>query len=140
MTSCRSHKSMYQNYSTVTTTIIAPEGSGDYVLRVQGRGVTQAKALENARRQAVHDVLFSNLYTTYGDHKMIKAIFNDPSAEEKYDVFFNKFFESKWKKFAKETAGDKDEQYNDKTKTVVVNVLVKRVQLREYVLKELDLK
>lgn len=140
LTGCGSKKPQYQNYSSVETVIIAPEGSGDYVLRVQGRGATKAKALENAKRQAVYDIVFKNLHMTYGDHKMVFAIVNNPKLEDTYSAFFNKFFDKggRWKKYVGSTQEHKENSNNDLTYTVMVNVMVKRAKLKEYLHEEID--
>lgn len=131
LTSC--HQSHYQNYSTFKTVIVAQHGYDGYLVRVQGRGSSKKQAIENARRQAVHDVIFQNLHKSYGDHAMVFAIVNDPGMEQRYADFFSEFFDGPYKDYLDDTDEKMDHSGNDTTETVVINVPVKRGALEKYI-------
>lgn len=131
LSSCRTNQTL--SYSSVETTAIAAESNGTYVIRVQGKGTTRSMAYDNARRQAVHDVIFKGIHTSYGDHKMIHPLINDPRMEQKEETFFNSFFSEKgeYLDYIESTKEDKIQNSNENTKSVILNVIVRRDKLKE---------
>lgn len=130
---CRTHTDPLV-YATYSTRAISPEGSGNYVLRVQGKGTNSDMAIKNAVRKAVHDVIFDDVHLAYGDHKPLMRLITDPSTEQKNSDFFNNFFANKgeYLKFAKATKDDKETYSEGHNYTVIVNVVVKHSELRDY--------
>ncbi len=119
-------------YATVETTAISSAGDDVYVLRVQGKGVTKEMAHGNALRQAVHDVMFKNIHSSYGNHQMILPILNNPSIEQQKKAFFDDFYVRKYLDFVGDTQGDEAEFKSSTLKTVIINVVVDRKRLKEY--------
>jgi hypothetical protein len=131
---CRTNQTL--SYSSIETTAIAAEMEGSYVIRVQGKGSTREMAYENARRQAVHDVIFKSVHTSYGDHRMIHPLINDPMVEQKEEAFFNSFFSDKggYQNFVEQTKENKIKNSNENTNSVILNVVVHRDKLKEFLL------
>ena len=78
-------------YSTFSTTAIANKGMGEYVLRVQGIGQTYQQAKEDAMRKAVYDIIFKNVSSSYGEHRMIQPVLSNPLTEQQHADFFGSF-------------------------------------------------
>lgn len=125
-------------YATYETRAVAPEGYGNYVLRVQGKGTSKKMALENARRQAVRDVIFTDVHVAYGDHKPLMRLITDPSLEQKNASFFSEFFSpaGSYTDYIKSTKEDKESYSKDANHTVILNVIVKRDALRNLLLSQ----
>ena len=122
-------------YATYQTRSIAPHANSCYLIRAQGRGSTKKEAIDNAVRQAVRDVIFNDIQVTYGDHKPLKRLINDPSTEQKNETFFNNFFQpgGDYARYAQVVNEDKDEFSNGENyKTVILNVIVNRGELKSY--------
>lgn len=127
------------SYSTFESRVIDKEDKGFYIIRAQGKGTTMDKATEAARRQAVQDVLFKNMHSTYGDHEMLRAVVSDPLQIEKRTNFFNNFFDEKknYGKYIGKCADKKEEYKADNSYNVIMNVAVNRKALLDY-MKEND--
>lgn len=129
--SCKTNDSLV--YATIETKAIATEMDGSYVLRVQGNGTTREMARGNAIRQAVHDVIFKNIYKTYDDHKMIYALISEPTMEQTYEDFFNRFFSSngEYLKYVDTTRKAKLKFESYTNRTIIMNVVVNRAALKQ---------
>lgn len=129
--SCKTNQTLV--YSTVETTAIASNINGAYILRVQGKGITYKSASENARKQAVHDIIFKNVHSSFGDHEMIFALINDPIIEQKNASFFNNFFSDNgtYKNYMEKINENEIRFSSSSTKCVIINVLVKRNELNK---------
>lgn len=136
--SCSTQKVDPLIYATYETRAVASENAGSYLLRVQGKGVTKKMARENALKQAVRDVIFTDVHVAYGDHKPLMRLITDPSVETKNQRFFDAFFSNDggYLEFVRSTKSD-EEHYSDGAKnTVILNVIVERAALRDYLKNE----
>lgn len=128
------------NYASYESRVIDKEEKGFYVIRAQGNGTTKDKAIEAARCKAVHDVLFKNMHSTYGDHQMLRSVISDPLQIEKRANFFNNFFDNK-KNYSKYIGkcNENKEEYKaaGNSYSVIMNVAVNRKALLDY-MKEND--
>lgn len=133
MSACKVYHSPMA-YSNYETRAVASAGGASYVVRVQGRGVTKAMAIKNAETNAVRDVIFKDLHTTFGDHKPLMALISDPSSETKNESFFEPFFASngKYKEFLTSTKSSMERYTNDNEITVIMNIIVQRGHLKHY--------
>lgn len=90
--SCGPHKTIA--YSKSDPVCIASELDGSYTLRVEGRGRNTIAAYEEAGKQAVYAVLFTDVSWPDGPSKRIDPIFHmkQRGYEENKD-YFNTFFQ-----------------------------------------------
>ena len=77
-------------YSNFETTCMGVEHDGSQTLRVWGKGTTKADAIEQAKKNAVYDVLFKGIKGT-GECNQ-KPLMLEVNAREKYAKYFNPFF------------------------------------------------
>lgn len=90
--SCRTDKRIV---STAATSEFGAQNlganlDGTITLRAWGHGYNKGHAIENARKEAVRQVIFKGLVGT-GDGN-IRPLINEVNAEEKYQYYFSKFF------------------------------------------------
>lgn len=125
-------------YGTYETRAISPEGYGNYILRVQGKGTSKKMAIENAKKQAVRDVLFTDVHVAYGDHKPLMRLIVDPSIEQKNAAFFKDFFSSNgtYKNYISSTKEDRESYSKGANYTVILNIIVKRDELRQLLMNQ----
>ena len=67
------------------------ELDGSQTLRTWGSGRNKADAIEQARKNAIHTVLFEGIRNGQGDC-YVKPIVSEVNAEMKYREYFNRFF------------------------------------------------
>ncbi|MDE6396009.1 MAG: hypothetical protein K2K84_01905 [Muribaculaceae bacterium] len=120
-------------YASYESRIVAKEGHY-VIIRTQGRGTSKAKAVESAMSNAIQDVLFKNLSATYGDHRILQPVVNDPREKEKHPNVFKNLLDYKdnYTKFIGKCDAKKEEYKTGETRTVVMNIAVDREALREY--------
>lgn len=130
---CRTYKDP-QIYSSFESRALAVEAGEIYLLRVQGKGQTRKDAVNNALMQAVRDMIFKNIPVTYGDHKTLLGLINNPALEEKHSDFFRDFFAKSGAYLRFVTPIKKDRQYfsSSSTQTVLINVKINRPALKAY--------
>ena len=129
---CKS--SLPSNYATYESRVIEKEEKGYYIIRTQGDGTTLDKAAENARRQAVYDVLFKNMHTTYGNHQMLRCVVSDPTQLEKRPKVFNNLLDEKknYNKYVGKCDAKKEEYKSGPSYNVIMNVAVNRKALLDF--------
>ncbi|MDE7450051.1 MAG: hypothetical protein K2M72_07555 [Paramuribaculum sp.] len=129
---CKS--SLPSNYASYESRVIDKEDKGFYIIRAQGGGTSLDKAAEDARRQAVYDVLFKNMHSTYGNHQMLRSVVSDPTQIEKRPKFFNNLFEEKknYNKYIGKCDAKKEEYKSGSSFNVIMNVAVNRKELLNY--------
>lgn len=98
-----SKASAYVNYETVCMGV---EHDGSQTLRVWGKGSTQADAIEQAKKNAVYDVLFNGIRGT-GECER-RPLVPEVNARERYGKYFNPFFADggEYGKFVKEESAN----------------------------------
>lgn len=123
-----------QIYSSFEPRALAVEAGEIYVLRVQGKGQTREDAVSNALMLAVKDVIFKNIHVTYGDHKTLLALINNPAMEEKHSDFFQEFFAKSGTYLHFVTPIQTDREYfsSSTSQAVLLNVKVNRLALKKY--------
>ncbi len=90
--SCGAKKS--QAYYDYKTQYIATERDGSYTVRSWGRGRNAVDALEEARKQAIYDVLFTGLQPSSSlNLSPVKPLLLEVNAKDKYADYFNAFFQ-----------------------------------------------
>jgi hypothetical protein len=88
--SCQSQKNIAGNY-TYKTECAGDADNGQFLLKAWGKGLNKKEAIENARKNALKDVLFSGVFT--GDPACGRnAMLTEVNAMEKHKSFFENFF------------------------------------------------
>lgn len=87
-------------YSSFETTSLGVGHDGTMTVRAWGGGNKKSEAIEQARKNAVYDVLFKGVKDSSGT---ITALVHEANAAERYAEYFNPFFSDKgaYKKFSK---------------------------------------
>ena len=137
--SCKTTQvSSVASYASFETECLGVELDGSQTLRAWGKGKDRADALEQAKKNAVRDVIFKGIRS--GECNTKPLIF-EVNAEEKYQYYFNKFFADggEYKKYV----SDADENLTSRMKAVSntqqnwgVVVLVLRDDLRERLIQD----
>ncbi len=70
------------------------ELDGSQTLRVFGKGKNKADAIEQAKKNAVRDILFKGINAGPGECSQ-RPLINEVNAQEKYAYYFNPFFKDK---------------------------------------------
>ena len=107
------------------------ELDGSVTLKAWGNGRNRADAVEQAKKNAVRDVIFINILEGKQDCAK-KALLLEVNAEEKYEDYFNKFFADggEFKNFITlkdERIGEKISRDRKKARESVTHGLVVRV-------------
>lgn len=131
---CRSSNDMGSYYEHETT-FLNRELDGSLTLRAWGAGRNRNDAMEQAKKNAVNDVLFKGIRNT-GDAYTSKALVTEVNAREKYRDYFDRFFAdggaySKYVSMEDTRAGSKTSVSNKVQKTYGITVRVLVPQLRQ---------
>lgn len=99
-----SKASAYVSYETICMGV---EHDGSQTLRVWGKGSTPADAIEQAKKNAVYEVLFIGIRGT-GECER-RPLVPEVNARERYGKYFNPFFTDggEYRKFVKEESANK---------------------------------
>lgn len=81
-------------YANFQTECLGVELDGSQTLRVFGKGKNKADAIEQAKKNAVRDVLFKGINAGSGECSQ-RPLVNEVNAQEKYAYYFNPFFKDK---------------------------------------------
>ncbi len=90
---CKTPTNVSNEYATYgfPTQCLGVDPNGDQTLRTWGNGVNKAEAIEQAKRNAVSDVLFKGINDGSADCSR-RPIINEVNAREKYEKYFKVFF------------------------------------------------
>ena len=106
---CRSNKEVSGTVTTMAmeTVSLGSTGDGKITLRTWGSGRNQAEAIEQAKRNAVHDVIFNGIKKGPNIGAAAKPLVPEVNAEERYAIYFEPFFSpgGEYKKFVQEEKG-----------------------------------
>lgn len=134
MVSCNTTKSTA--YMTYETQCLGVELDGSQTLLAWGEGKNKSDAEEQAKKNAVRDVIFKGINA--GKTECTKSpLVNTPNAQQKFEDYFNAFFADggEYKNYVKtddhkRRSGDKEHyQYGEK-RSVTVRVL--RSELKKH--------
>lgn len=92
LTSCGSSKKSVGAYYSSETECLGAELDGSQTVRAWGTGRNKTDAVEQARKNAVRDVLFKGITKGTGDCN-VKPLLMEVNAQEKYEYYFNTFFQ-----------------------------------------------
>lgn len=147
MYSCTPQRMAAGNYNTYETECIGVEGDGTQTLLSWGQGRNRMDAVEQAKKNAVRDVIFKGISYGKGECNS-KPLITEVNAEEKYEDYFFSFFIDKgpyleFVSFRDERIDDKiirNRQGGDRDVTNSVVVLVNRHALKQKLRKDEILK
>lgn len=93
LSSCHSVKEVEGTnaFGSHTIQCMGVEGDGSQTLRSWGNGKNKADAVEQAKKNAVYEVLFKGIVAGGGECDK-RPLLNVPNAREKYEEYFNRFF------------------------------------------------
>ncbi|MCC8037876.1 MAG: hypothetical protein LIP02_07070 [Bacteroidales bacterium] len=135
-TSCRSTQtSAYQSYET---RCLGVEHDGTQTLLAWGEGSNKADAVEQARKNAVYDVIFNGI-TAGKDGCSAAPLLNIPNARERFQEYFDIFFldGGEYQKFCSSAdmrarSGEKEKYRQGEKRSITVRIdrqgLKKRLQ------------
>lgn len=89
MNSCKSHST--KAFYTFETECMGNELDGSVVLRAWGQGSSRSEAMEQAKKNALRDVIFKGIKKGQCN---FKPLLFEVNAAEKYETYFNHFFGS----------------------------------------------
>ncbi|MBL0047198.1 MAG: hypothetical protein IPP32_03775 [Bacteroidetes bacterium] len=112
---CHPQKKIAGNY-TYETECMGTEMDGSQTLKAWGYGKNRVDAVEQAKKNAVRDVLFKGIRNGKTECNVKPVVF-DVNAQEKYEDFFNKFFAD---------GGDFTQYVNQKDEPLIPKVLKDR--------------
>jgi hypothetical protein len=90
LVSCNPQKNIAGNYS-YRTECLGIEMDGSQTVKAWGNGRNRLDAIEQAKKNAVNDVLFNGLYEGKQDCEK-RPIVAEANARQNYEAYFNKFF------------------------------------------------
>ena len=88
--SCSPQKKIAGNYS-YKTECLGIEMDGSQTVKVWGNGRNRWDAIEQAKKNAVKDVLFNGIYEGKQECEK-RPVVAEVNAQQKYETYFNKFF------------------------------------------------
>lgn len=137
--SCKAQNG-YATYTQVETECLGVEEDGSQTVRAWGLGKNKSDAKEQARKNAVRDVIFKGIRSGVDGCNM-RPLVAEANAREKYEAYFNKFFRDGGD--YEEFVSGKDEKLGtrktDKSASgtrMAVTVRVLRVELKERLIRD----
>ena len=126
------------------TECLGVEGDGSQTVRAHGKGRNREDAMEQAKKNAVKDVLFKGISKGSAECNVKPVLFN-PNAREKFEDYFNAFFadQGPYKEFI--TSEDASDMHSDVRKgrsqagsqeDYAVIVRVQRAKLKERMIQD----
>lgn len=89
--SCHPHTHTTQATYATECQYLNHESDGSITIRAYGQGRNRGDALEQARKNAVEQVIFKGIYVP-GNSSLSRPLVYEVNAREKYEDFFNTFF------------------------------------------------
>lgn len=96
ISSCKTPTRIPSDYSFANfeTECLGVELDGSQTLRVFGKGRNKADAIEQAKKNAVRDIIFKGINAGSGECTK-RPLVTEVNAQEKYSYYFNPFFRDK---------------------------------------------
>lgn len=120
---------------TYKTQCMSLELDGSQTLLAWGNGKNRSDAVEQAKKNAVNDVLFNGILDGKPGCE-VKPLVPEVNARQKYEVYFNRFFADgglydAYLNLKDEKAGSREKKKGDYSVTYSVTVRVLRSELKE---------
>ncbi|HOK36522.1 MAG TPA: hypothetical protein PLR72_04630 [Paludibacteraceae bacterium] len=140
--SCNAQNKITWNYS-YKTECLGIEMDGSQTVKAWGNGRNRLDAVEQAKKNAVNDVLFNGIYEGKQDCEK-RPVVAEVNARQKYETYFNKFFadDGEYKKYVslkderigQKVSRDRKGARHSVTHGVVVRVL--RAELKQKMIED----
>lgn len=116
-TLCYGQKKSSTVYTSFETSCLGVDYDGSQTLMAWGEGDNRQDAIENAKKRALHDVIFKGIRSGSGGCNSKPLIF-EANAEEKYEQYFFRFFSEggEFNEFVSWDAADKRAASTQKVK------------------------
>ncbi len=121
-------------YYTYNTQCLGTELDGSQTLLAWGEGRNRSDAIEQAKKNAVRDVIFKGIHAGKTECTQVPLV-NTPNAQQRYEEYFNIFFADggeylKYVSMADQKSGSKDKEAYQYGKKISVTVRVLRFELK----------
>ncbi|MEG1729216.1 MAG: hypothetical protein RR280_06715 [Bacteroidaceae bacterium] len=131
---CKSHLSTTQTFISYETECLGIELDGSQTLRAWGEGRNKSDAIEQAKKNAMRDVIFKGITAGKKDCNM-RPIITEVNGHEKYEEYFNIFFTDggaykKYISMADEKKRSRKAEYNNIGTKYGITVRVLRAELK----------
>lgn len=107
MSSCRGKQQVSSTFQAFyfETTSLGLNADGSQTVRAYGKGATKDKAIEEAKKNAVSDIIFKGIPTAREASVKVPLV-NEVNARERYAEYFDRFFSDggEYLKFVKESS------------------------------------
>ncbi|HIC92050.1 MAG TPA: hypothetical protein EYP21_08365 [Syntrophaceae bacterium] len=142
VSSCGPQKYTAEHYS-YETECLGVEMDGSQTLKVWGKGITRKDAVEQAKKEAVNDVLFKGIRKGSSDCNL-KPVILESNARENHEAYFNRFF-ADGGEYLNYVSGESKRLHKQKVKhrrktgnkTYSIIVRVQRSELRQKMLTDI---
>lgn len=135
MTGCKSKEVSTAAFHSYTTECLGKSMDGSQTLRVWASGRNRADAIEQAKKKAVYDIVFTGIQAGSGECNAYPIV-DEANARKKYEDYFDLFFADggAYKQYVSSTNQKKSamqRHYGDGTQTFGIIVTVNRSALRQ---------
>ena len=125
-----------QAYYDQKSQLLSVNYDGSYVIRTQVRSRNAAMAFTEAQRKAVEEVIFDGVKSATSGVADLKPLCFDLNAREKYETYFQAFFQNEgdWTQFVSlkdKRAGSTSYQRTNSQMVQTVTVTVQRAELKK---------
>ena len=111
-TGCRTNREVASHISVTSmeTVSLGNNGDGTIVVRAWGSGANKGESIEQAKRNAISDVLFKGIKKGSNPGEAARPLVPEVNARERYADYFEPFFSAggEYTKFAREDYGNAD--------------------------------
>lgn len=128
LNACNSKQTTTSSYYTYKTECLGVELDGSQTLRAWGSGKNKKDAIEQAKKNAIRDILFKGIHAGQSDCS-VKPLLTEVNAEEKYEDYFNTFFRENgmYKNFVSGEENSKNTRMQETNKNQVKYGIVIRI-------------
>lgn len=132
---CKSKETTTTAFHSYTTECLGKSMDGSQTLRVWASGRNRTDAIEQAKKKAVYDMVFTGIQAGSGECNAYPIV-DEANARKKYEDYFDMFFAdggaySKYVSFANQKRSAIQHYQGDGTQTFGIVVIVNRSALRQ---------
>lgn len=135
MTGCKSNEISTAAFHSYATECLGKNMDGSQTLRVWASGRNRADAIEQAKKKAVYDIVFTGIQAGSGECNAYPIV-EEANARKKFEDYFDQFFANggAYKRYVSSTNQKKSAMqrfYGNGTQTFGIIVTVNRSALRQ---------
>ena len=135
LTGCKSKEITTTAFHNYSTECLGKSMDGNHTLRVWASGRNRADAIEQAKKKAVYDMVFTGIQSGSGECNAYPIV-DEANARKKYEDYFDLFFADggAYKNYVSSSNQKKSaiqRYYGDGTQTFGIIVTVNRSSLRQ---------